>query len=35
LSCDVLIPAALEGAVHCDNEADIKARLIVEAANSR
>ncbi len=33
LPCDVLIPAALEGTVHCDTEADVKAKLIIEAAN--
>lgn len=33
LPCDVLIPAALDGTVHCDNEERIRARLIVEAAN--
>lgn len=33
LSCDVLIPAALEGAINCDNVDDVRARLVVEAAN--
>ncbi len=33
LSCDVLIPAALEGTINCDIEAAIQAKLIVEAAN--
>jgi len=33
LSCDVLIPAALEGTINCDTEADVKAKLIIEAAN--
>jgi glutamate dehydrogenase (NAD(P)+) len=33
LSCDVLIPAALEGQITGRNAADIRARLIVEAAN--
>ena len=33
LSCDVLIPAALEATINCDTEADIRARLIVEGAN--
>jgi glutamate dehydrogenase (NAD(P)+) len=33
LDCDVLIPAALEGQIHADNAADIKARVIVEGAN--
>lgn len=33
LPCDVLIPAALEGQITRDNAADIRADLIVEAAN--
>jgi glutamate dehydrogenase (NAD(P)+) len=33
LACDVLIPAALDGTIHCDNESRIRAQLIVEAAN--
>lgn len=33
LDCDILIPAALEGQITLDNINDIKARLIVEAAN--
>jgi len=31
--CDILIPAALECQIRRDNAADVKARLIVEAAN--
>ncbi|WP_083652071.1 Glu/Leu/Phe/Val family dehydrogenase [Photobacterium proteolyticum] len=30
---DVLVPAALEDAIHKDNVADVKARIIVEGAN--
>lgn len=33
MPCDVLIPAALEGAINCENEQQVRARLIVEAAN--
>jgi len=33
LPCDVLIPAAMEGAIHCDNVDDVHAHLLVEAAN--
>ena len=33
LDCDVLIPAALEGALHADNADAVRASLIVEAAN--
>jgi glutamate dehydrogenase (NAD(P)+) len=31
--CDVLIPAALDEQIHQDNAADIKAKVIIEAAN--
>jgi glutamate dehydrogenase (NAD(P)+) len=34
VDCDVLIPAALGGMIHRDNAEEIKARLIVEGANS-
>ncbi len=33
LDCDVLIPAALEGALHADNADAVRASLVVEAAN--
>ena len=33
LDCDVLIPAALEGALHAGNAEAVQATLIVEAAN--
>jgi glutamate dehydrogenase (NAD(P)+) len=33
LPCDILIPAALENVIREDNAADIKARVIAEAAN--
>lgn len=34
LKVDVLIPAALGGAIHRDNASEVKARLVIEAANS-
>ena len=33
LSCDVLIPAALENQITAENAADIKAKLVLELAN--
>ena len=33
LDCDVLIPAAIEAAIHSDNVESVQARLIVEGAN--
>jgi glutamate dehydrogenase (NAD(P)+) len=34
LDCDVLIPAALGGMIHADNADRIKARCVIEGANS-
>lgn len=34
LDVDVLVPAALGGAIHAGNAADVKARVIVEGANA-
>ena len=33
MECDILIPAAMEGVINLDNAAQIKAPLIIEAAN--
>lgn len=31
--CDILVPAALEGVINLSNAAEVKARVIIEAAN--
>ncbi|MCW2959671.1 MAG: Glu/Leu/Phe/Val dehydrogenase, partial [Thermoleophilia bacterium] len=33
MDCDILVPAALSNAITEDNVADVKARMVVEAAN--
>ena len=33
IPCDILMPAALDGVIHADNAKEVKATLIVEAAN--
>jgi glutamate dehydrogenase/leucine dehydrogenase len=33
LECDILVPAALENAVHADNAARVKTKIVAEAAN--
>ena len=33
LPVDILVPAAMEGAIHADNAASVRARLLVEGAN--
>ena len=33
LSCDILIPAALEAVINCDNAGSVQATVIIEAAN--
>jgi glutamate dehydrogenase (NADP+) len=33
LEVDLLVPAALEGAIHADNAADVRAKVVVEVAN--
>jgi len=33
LECDIMVPAALENAVHGDNAASVKAKIVAEAAN--
>jgi glutamate dehydrogenase (NADP+) len=33
LEVDILVPAALEGAIHADNAKDVRARVVLEVAN--
>lgn len=33
LECEILIPAAIEGVIHTGNAGDLKARVVIEAAN--
>jgi glutamate dehydrogenase/leucine dehydrogenase len=33
LECEILVPAALENAIHADNAASVRARVVAEAAN--
>ena len=33
MECDILVPAAMEGVINLENAANIKAPLIIEAAN--
>ncbi|MFQ6004179.1 MAG: Glu/Leu/Phe/Val dehydrogenase [Woeseia sp.] len=33
LPCDILIPAAIEATINCDNAEAVQARMVVEAAN--
>ena len=34
IDCDILVPAAISNQIHADNAGNVKARLIVEAANN-